>query len=79
VGGPGERTEDGGEDPAGSQAADGTPAAQGDMRRVRGDVRGPGTKAPIPIVAAGAKLSGQTKEARSPMSAPMVPPTIPST
>ena len=41
VGGRGERTEDGGEDPAGSQAADGTPAAQGDMHRVRGGVRGP--------------------------------------
>ncbi len=41
VGGRTERTEDGREDPAGSQAADGTPAAQGDMHRVRGGVRGP--------------------------------------
>ena len=43
VGGRGERTEDGREGPGGSQAADGTPAAQGDMHRVRGDVRGPRT------------------------------------
>src|SRR5438034_8392510 len=37
------------------------------------------THAAIPIVAAGAELSGRAKDARSPMSAPVVPPTIPST
>ena len=41
VGGRSERTENGREDPAGPQAADGTPAAQGHVHRVRGDVRGP--------------------------------------
>ena len=41
VGGRGERTEDGREDPTSPQAADGTPAAQGDVHRVRGDMHGP--------------------------------------
>jgi hypothetical protein len=43
VGGRGEGTVDGGKDPLGSQATDGEPRAKGDVQRVRGGVRRPGT------------------------------------
>jgi len=43
VGGRGESTADRGKDPAGPQAPDGRPSAQGDVQRVRGGVRRPGT------------------------------------